>query len=182
MLEISYGQVLAAVTALWVLVRSAAALRRGRIDWKRECLLLTVYACIAVIARLVYFHLGHVDGRIAPLRFDPDRILPLWVTLKPLNFLRDRYDGWQMNLIGNIAMFVPVGIFLPLCFRKLDRVWKVTLAGFGWSLLIELSQLLFYERNSDVDDLILNTAGAFLGALLFFGIRALVRRGRRDAA
>ena len=79
------------------------------------------------------------------------------------------------NLFGNIALFVPVGVFWPLCFGKLDRVWKVVLAGFFFSLLIELSQLLFYERSTDIDDLILNTLGVWIGALLFFALQ----KGRR---
>ncbi|WP_242829764.1 VanZ family protein [Butyrivibrio sp. XPD2006] len=35
-------------------------------------------------------------------------------------------------------------------------------------MLIELSQLLFYDRCSDIDDIILNTAGICIGALIYF--------------
>ena len=77
-------------------------------------------------------------------------------------------------------MFIPVGIFWGLCFKRLDNIFKVTLAGFGFSFLIEVSQLLFYERSSDIDDLILNTTGAFIGALIYFSAVALIKRSKKN--
>ncbi|HCW04256.1 MAG TPA: hypothetical protein DGK91_06850 [Clostridium sp.] len=74
-------------------------------------------------------------------------------------------------------MFIPVGIVWPICFKKLDNIGKAILAGAIFSLLIEISQLLFYERCSDIDDLILNTAGVAIGALIYFGCKKL--RGRK---
>jgi len=52
-------------------------------------------------------------------------------------------------------------------------------AGFGCSLCIELSQLPFSSRVSDIDDLILNTLGFALGYgiyLLVTAIKAHVSR------
>ena len=77
-------------------------------------------------------------------------------------------------------MFIPVGIFWGLCFKRLDNIFKVTLAGFGYSFLIEVSQFLFYERASDIDDLILNTTGAFIGALIYFSAVALIKRSKKN--
>ena len=176
MAEISYAQMLAVLTAAWVLVRALAAKRSRQIDMKRECLLLTVFLCIAVIARVVYFPWRLNNRHVQPLHFDIGRILPLKVQLRPFCFLTLRYAGWKRNLFGNIAMFIPVGICWPLCFPRLRRVRRTVLAGFGYSLLIELSQLLLYERTTDVDDLILNTAGTLIGALIYFAAEAFVRR------
>lgn len=174
--ELNYWEILLGISVLWVLVRAAVALKRGRFSFVGELKMLLVYICLIVIARLVYFPLHHVDGRIGVLRFDSAEICPPWVNLVPLVHLFDRYDGWLTNIIGNIAMFIPVGLVWPICFKKLDNLGKTVLAGFGLTLFIELSQLLFYERNSDVDDLLLNTLGAFLGALIVFGIRRLSER------
>lgn len=65
-------------------------------------------------------------------------------------------------------MFIPVGIVWPVCFDELKKINKAILAGAGFTLLIELSQLLFYDRCSDIDDIILNTAGICIGALIYF--------------
>ena len=43
-----------------------------------------------------------------------------------------------------------------------------------------MSQLLFYERASDIDDLILNTTGAFIGALIYFSAVALIKRSKKN--
>lgn len=72
-----------------------------------------------------------------------------------------------INFLGNIAMFIPIGFFLPLLWKPLQKFWKVLLCGFGLSLMIELTQLLL-PRGTDVDDLWLNTLGAAAGWLIWF--------------
>ena len=74
-----------------------------------------------------------------------------------------------MNYAGNIAMFFPFGIFLPVFFKKLN-FWKTVLLGLLFSLLIELLQHTMSSGYADVDDIIMNTLGAALGAFTFFYI------------
>lgn len=107
------------------------------------------------------------------MKFDASKVIPPWVNLVPIVHLFDIYDGWQMNIIGNITMFIPVGIVWPICFKKIDTIGKTILAGTGFSLLIEITQLFFYERCSDIDDLILNTTGVAIGALIYFKYKKL---------
>lgn len=141
--------------------------------------MMMVYICIIVIARIVNFPWHHVNGQIGTMKFDASKIIPPWVNLLPILHLFDIYDGWQMNIIGNITMFIPVGIVWPICFKKLDTIGKSILAGAGFSLFIEISQLFFYERCSDIDDILLNTAGAAIGALIYFTYKKLrvIKRG-----
>ena len=73
-------------------------------------------------------------------------------------------------------MFIPSGIVLPIVYRKLDRLGKVVAAGAFISFCIEVLQLPFRSRVSDVDDLILNTLGVAIG----YGIYALVRRIKHE--
>ena len=77
-----------------------------------------------------------------------------------------------LNLIGNVAMFIPLVIVWPAVFPQLDRHWKVITAGIGVSLTIEILQLPFFGRSSDIDDLILNSAGYLIG----YGIWLLCHR------
>ena len=173
MLEISYLELVAVTTIIWVVVRLIVAKKSNNFSVKREALLILVYICIIVIARMVNFPFHHENGHIAPMVFDASQIYPFWLNLVPLVHLADVYDGWQINIIGNITMFIPVGIVWPVCFKKLNSVGKVTLAGFGFSLAIEIFQLLFYDRCSDVDDLFLNTLGTFIGAVIYFAIKKI---------
>lgn len=66
----------------------------------------------------------------------------------------------------NIILFMPFGFLLPLIWSRFERFRCVWIAGASFSALIELSQLL-NNRATDIDDLILNTIGAVLGAMLF---------------
>ena len=170
---ISFNVMMIFITITWILFRIIKGIRNQKVSIKREMQLLLVYICIIVICRFVYFPLQHDIYGIAPLVFAKNVVFPLRINLIPFNFLTDVYPGWQINIIGNILMFVPVGIVWPICFKELDNIKKTVLAGFGFTLLIELSQLPFFDRCSDVDDLILNTTGAAIGAVIYFGIRRI---------
>ncbi|MDK2951886.1 MAG: hypothetical protein PWQ77_1551 [Kosmotogales bacterium] len=66
----------------------------------------------------------------------------------------------------NILLFVPFGFFLKFIWPDINKLKYIVLSGFSFSLLIEISQL-FNHRQTDIDDLILNTLGTLLGYLLF---------------
>ena len=73
-----------------------------------------------------------------------------------------------IDLAGNVVVFVPLGAALSLALgdRALRRrLLLATLTGAGLSLVIELSQTTIASRVSALDDWLLNTLGAFLGAL-----------------
>ena len=71
-------------------------------------------------------------------------------------------------------MFIPSGIVLPIICKKLSSFWRVVAAGAMISLCIEIIQLPFSVRASDIDDLILNTIGVMIG----YGIYAMIRATR----
>ncbi len=81
------------------------------------------------------------------------------------------------NIFGNVAFFVPFGVLFPLVFRKLNA-GKTILAGFLLSLFFEIIQYVTDTGGADVDDLILNTCGVALGALIFL----LLKRFTSDEA
>lgn len=71
------------------------------------------------------------------------------------------------NILGNIVMFVPFGLFAGILRR--DLRWKqALLLGLGITCFIECWQLLV-GRYSDIDDVLLNTLGVLLGWLLWRG-------------
>lgn len=84
-----------------------------------------------------------------------------------------------INLLGNIAAFLPFGFFLPSLSRKNRNFFYVTLLSFDFSLLIEFTQLLSKVGSFDVDDLILNTLGGSLGYLCFWIARSLMRKNEK---
>lgn len=179
MFEITYKGLFIFITLAWIVARVICGIKNKKVDWKYEAKLLTVYICLVVIARIVYFPMRLVEGRIASLVLDVDKIFPLWINLIPIVHLFDVYDGWLINIIGNVTMFIPVGLAWPFCFKKLDTLGKTVLVGAGFPLFIEITQLPFYDRCSDIDDIILNTTGIFIGALIYFGVKLLKNRKNR---
>ena len=179
MLEITYTGMFLFITLAWIAVRVFFGIRNGRADWKQEAKLLLVYICLVVIARFVYFPMRLVEGRIGTLILDVDQVFPLWINLVPIVHLFEEYDGWLINIIGNVTMFIPVGLVWPFCFPKLDTLRKTILWGACFPLFIEITQIPFYSRCSDVDDLILNTTGIFIGALIYFSVKRLKKRRKK---
>ena len=166
------------ISVLWLVVRAICWLRTGRFDRKRELQLLLVYVCLVVVARFTFCPLGRVDGKLQPLLFDREKIFPLWVNFKPFVYLFD-YPTMKealLNLIGNTAMFIPLGIVWPAVFKKLNTHGKVIAAGIGVSLSIEILQLPFFGRATDIDDLILNSTGFLIG----YGIYLLIKRRKKE--
>ena len=154
-------------------------IQQKKIVWKREAFLLLMYVNHAVLIRFVFYPFFTVNGQIQPLIISMNSIRPLRVNLIPLVNILD-YDIKReaaINIIGNISMFIPTGIILPILYRRLDRFWKVLLVGAGLSFVIEMIQLLFPGSVTDIDDLILNTAGAAIG----YGIYKLVFHYKRKA-
>lgn len=177
MIEISYLQMVLVISIIWLVVRVICWIQARQFDWKRELQLLLVYICIVVVVRFTFCPFGKVDGKIQPLLFDAEKIFPLWVNFKPFIYLFD-YPTMKealLNLIGNTAMFIPLGIVWPAVFKKLNTHAKVIAAGFGVTLTIEILQLPFFGRSTDIDDLILNTLGFLMG----YGIYLLVGKCRK---
>jgi len=165
------------ISAIWLLVRGYFAIRTRTVCWKREAQLLLVYICLIVVARFTFCPFGKVDGQIQPLLFDPALIFPPRINLVPLKYLLDYLIAGEavLNTVGNTAMFIPIGIIWPAVFRKLDTHGKIIAAGVGFSLCIEILQLPFFDRVTDIDDLILNSLGFLMG----YGIYLLVKKSRK---
>ena len=139
-----------AVPLVWLYQRF-----RGERGWTRYVLfgLFVLYLC----------EMFDVVGIPAAqyIRWEPN------ISLIPFS---DETHWLGVQRVLNAVMFAPFGFLLPVLWRGC-RKWSVTtLAGFLLSLTIEILQM-FCFRATDVDDLLMNTLGAFLGyclAWLFF--------------
>lgn len=72
----------------------------------------------------------------------------------------------QLEFAANVVMFTPLGLLVGVLFGRRHWAWAIAL-GCGVSTLIELLQyFLLPGRYGTVDDVIANTLGALIGALL----------------
>jgi glycopeptide antibiotics resistance protein len=98
------------------------------------------------------------------------------VNLEPFKTI-DIYHTWDKQIIGNFVMLLPLGIYLPLIykrFRKAYNFFMVLLICFLVSVGIELLQLATSYRSTDIDDVILNTLGGGAGFLIYQLIKSIV--------
>ncbi len=84
------------------------------------------------------------------------------------NYLRQpAFQDTVKQLGGNIVLGVPFGLLLPVLVPAARGLVRVTLVTAAVMLLVELVQgALITGRAFDIDDVILNAAGALLGYLL----------------
>ena len=150
---------MAAALPVYLVVRAVLlALRRKKLvrNWARELALCLFSLCLAGLFSQTLL----VD--LVPFRVFADSAAQIQHN--------HNFGYFIVNFFGNIAMFVPIGLFLPMLCPK-RSFGKTLLAGLGISLLIELCQIPL-GRGVDIDDLWLNALGAAAGYALF----ALARR------
>lgn len=178
MIYISYPFLIALISILWLLMRICFCAKAKTFCWKREAQLLLVYICIIVVVRFTFFPFGKVDGQVQPLVFDVANAFPPRINLLPFVYMADYPTTGEilLNFIGNTFMFLPLGIVWPTVFRQLDTHKKVILSGVGASLLIEILQLPFFDRVSDIDDLILNSLGFLMGYGIYLLVKTVSRK------
>ena len=98
-------------------------------------------------------------------------------------------DAWNqfdnqawLNIILNILMFLPLGFFIPV-FSHRFRNWYIPLvSGFLCSGFIEMFQNMTGKGLCDVDDLLCNTLGAFLGGCLIISLYSIKQRNFKRVA
>ena len=80
-----------------------------------------------------------------------------------------RYDVnsrlFLKNVIGNVLLFVPFGIFVTY-YVKNDKVYQTLFLSILVSCSIEFAQSVI-GRTADIDDVILNSIGGILGYIIF---------------
>ncbi len=86
------------------------------------------------------------------------------------------------NIAGNLLLLAPLGILLPLLFTELRRPWPLIWRVAAVSAAIEVIQLITRARSVDIDDVILNVAGAAIAFGIFRAVARLSRGSRRAVA
>ena len=81
-----------------------------------------------------------------------------------------------LNLGGNILAFMPFGFFRPIIGRRKNAFFRTLIQGCLFSLMVEVIQLLTNVGSFDVDDIILNTFGVFLGYIIFILFKFIIWR------
>lgn len=70
-------------------------------------------------------------------------------------------------VIENVLMFIPFGILFPAAFPGLRRGGFCTAAGLTFSVCLELAQLLTQRGHCQLDDVVMNTLGTWIGWMAY---------------
>jgi glycopeptide antibiotics resistance protein len=88
---------------------------------------------------------------------------------------------WIRNALGNLGLLLPLGLLGPIALPALDRWWRIALLALLVSTSIELTQLAVPDRSADIDDVIVNVAGALVGYLILLVV-GLNRNARKRSS
>lgn len=98
-----------------------------------------------------------------PITFTPEYRV---VNFNLFEFLNQGDRRLYAEIIPNILLFIPFGLFMPIVFEKLRSVVNTMKITFVVTLCIETFQY-FIGRSADIDDVIMNLVGGLLGYCLY---------------
>lgn len=169
---------MACLLPVWAAVRLAWLKGTSRLLlWKREVpLALLVLYLGALAGQTVLPQLRWTGHRleVAPWGWGGCNYVP-FATIRQM-FREVHHPVYAaVNLLGNVLVFSPLGLFSPMVWKGMARFVPCLLFGAGCSLVIEVLQPLV-GRNQDIDDIILNALGCALGYLVWWTIRRMRKR------
>ena len=122
---------------------------------KRTVGLILFLAYLAVLLRITVFRSGWTEHGL----FSGTIELVPFQTI--FGYLANGQIGYFVYLfVGNLLWFAPFGFYLRL---RGVMVWKTILLTAALSVLIELLQFIFGTGCTEVEDVLLNTAGGAIG-------------------
>ena len=134
-------------------------LKKKGVTITRQLSYLALFSSIYLIAFATILFVPIVN-LFTPLTFK----LGSYLNLIPFGWLREPDVKRQIidEVIPNIVLFFPLGISIPVVFREIRKISKISLVVFLISFSIEVFQY-FLGRSADVDDIIKNTLGGIIG-------------------
>jgi glycopeptide antibiotics resistance protein len=164
--------IVAVAMGLWILFWAVVNFKkehRKKISYRAELVLFSFYIYIMSVLTLT----------VIPMPFNRLEVginlVPVINTLSNLRMAL-RYPKFNFathtfqNFLGNIILFIPLGIFLPFLAFKYRSLIHVIVMAVICSASIETIQFIEsffgYYRYVDIDDVSLNTLGAILGFVI----------------
>lgn len=171
--SISWGIWLCCITVPLLGLAQLIFRHRLRAYWLLVCVALTLYA-----TAVVSFTLLPLTGTVEPVcNKNPIRLTPFASFARAITATegytlpQTLLSSHVLQIFFNILLFVPLGFIARAVFKR--RILTSTLIALGTSLAIEISQLTGFwgihpcaYRIFETDDLITNTTGGLIGAVL----------------
>jgi glycopeptide antibiotics resistance protein len=163
----------------WMVIRGLVLFKNKkykRLSVPREMLLnifaVYIVSLLSITLFPIYIIWGEVVGKFRPaINMIPfvDIITDFPRTQFSLAF---KIKFLIKNLMGNLVLLLPFGLFLPILWNMARSFWTTVVMGVLLSSSIEILQYVlayfgYGGRAADIDDLILNTLGVVIGYFIF---------------
>ncbi|WP_448921223.1 VanZ family protein [Eubacterium sp.] len=139
---------------------------------KEKIILYTIFAFYCLILWLALIDRGFIAYLVTKESFLNPIELPRSYNLVPFRLFREQYSKFGItgiidsNILGNIIMFIPVGIFVCV-FTKNKNPYRYIYIIPLVSIFIEITQFILATGSLDIDDVVLNSIGGFIGLGIF---------------
>lgn len=143
--------------ALYFIIRIILLIiNKSKIDIKKEIITILFIIYLSFLLSLTIFpRIGTVKGlNLIPFKIIYDSII---------EFKNNNISYFIISFLGNIILFIPYGILLKS--KGLNNL-KIIIYGFFLTIFIEFVQL-FQNRWVDIDDLLLNVLGVYIGLIIY---------------
>ncbi|MEO8623342.1 MAG: VanZ family protein [bacterium] len=168
----------------WLVFRQSRLRIRARpLSLRREILLLTIVLYLSGLAAATLTP-NHPSRKVVEASVELElrpNLASLTCSAPSMPMGSTARSFCVRNARGNFVLFFPLGVLIPLAWKRL-RFWRQVQIAIALSVSIELFQYLsraWVHRTADVNDVILNSAGACLGVVVVALLR--LRQDTRTA-
>ncbi len=189
----AFGYMASRLMCIGVDIKRAEKIMKATFLW-----LFIIYAVVVIDFTLISDSFGRNISNIfllskAQIREyikDNTNIIPFGTVKLYINaYKADNIEQYIVfeNLLGNFSVFMPFAFFLPVIYKKANKAFVFLGLISVAVIVIEILQIVFLTGSADIDDFILNVAGAMaafgilkLGCVKRF-VNKIVRRSETDA-
>lgn len=95
-------------------------------------------------------------------------LLPFW---SYRDYFNGTDDSLMKQIVANVVMFIPIGVLVGKLLN-----WNGVWIGAGFSVIIEITQLVTRRGLFEFDDILHNTIGTVIGVVLFMALQMIWRK------
>ena len=139
----------------------------------KKTIVLTLFAVYILLAlNLLFFIRSSMRGFYTYGEYfrENTNFVPFRTVIEFIGYIRDRdiyyLEMSKDNLVGNILIFMPLGVFLPAVWKRQRRSAVFFLTASAVIIGVEMIQFITMRGACDIDDYILNFFGAVIGYTL----------------
>ena len=154
------------LTPIYVVTR-ILYMRGKKLSYKKEGFMLLFFIyCVCIFSQTIIPKVTVQSGQLLPEQSShiaQQNFMPFTTIIDYIDMLDSGNALIAFyNLAGNILLFIPFGIFMPMLWHKMRNVMGMCIVALTIPVFIEGTQY-FIGRSVDIDDVILNAWAIIFG-------------------